>query len=203
MWGLTLQFWQSVVVWANVVALVGGVLTGAALFVSAWVSSNIADVVQQDADRRIAEARTSGDEARADAAKANQRASEAAERAASLEKETAQANERAAELKLALEKEIAARQPRQIEKQRLPALREALTKIPNKGEITITWKLFDEEAERFGKQLLEVIREIRVQRKGSARPIWLRHSRPVDFGKRLEKIRNRTVMGGRVTSSVK
>jgi hypothetical protein len=173
MWGLTLQFWQSVVVWANVVALVGGVLTGAALFVSAWVSSNIADVVQQDADRRIAEARTSGDEARADAAKANQRASEAAERAASLEKETAQANERAAELKLALEKEIAARQPRQIEKQRLPALREALTKIPNKGEITITWKLFDEEAERFGKQLLEVIRESGFNAKEARGPFGL------------------------------
>src|SRR5580704_281646 len=95
MWGLTLQFWQTVVLWANVVALAGGILTGAALFVSAWVSSNIADVVQQDADKRITEARTRGDEARADAAKANQRASEAAERAASLEKE-------AAELRLAL-----------------------------------------------------------------------------------------------------
>jgi hypothetical protein len=75
MWGLSLQFWQSVVLWANIVALAGGVLTGAALFVSAWVSSNIADVVQQDADQRISEARTRGDEARADAASANQRAS--------------------------------------------------------------------------------------------------------------------------------
>jgi hypothetical protein len=67
--------------WANVVALACGVLTGAALFVPAWVSSNIAGVVQQNADQRILEARTRGDEARADAAKANQRASEAAERA--------------------------------------------------------------------------------------------------------------------------
>ena len=44
-------------------------------------------------------------------------------------KETALANERAAELKLALEKEIAARQPRQIAEQRRPALKEELTKF--------------------------------------------------------------------------
>jgi uncharacterized protein with PIN domain len=64
---------------------VGGVLAVPALFVSAWVSSNIGDVLQQDADRRITEARTRGDEARAEAAKANQRAQEAAERAAEAE----------------------------------------------------------------------------------------------------------------------
>jgi hypothetical protein len=105
MWGLSIPFWQSVVLWANIVALAGGIATGAALFVSAWVSSNIADVVQQDADKRITDARTRGDEARADAAKANQRASEAAERAAVLEKEAAQ-------LRLDLEKERGIREPR-------------------------------------------------------------------------------------------
>jgi multidrug efflux pump subunit AcrA (membrane-fusion protein) len=99
MWGLTLQFWQSVVLWANIVALAGGILTGAALFVSAWVSSNIADVVQQDADQRILEARTRGDEARADAAKANQHASEAAERAAEAEQRAAEANLELARIK--------------------------------------------------------------------------------------------------------
>jgi hypothetical protein len=85
MWGLSVQFWQSVVLWANIVALLGAVLTGAALYVSAKVSSNIADVIQEDADKRITEARTRGDEARAEAAKANQRAQEAAERAAEAE----------------------------------------------------------------------------------------------------------------------
>ena len=99
MWGLSLQFWQSVVLWANIVALASGVLTGAALFVSAWVSSNIADVVQQDADQRILAARTRGDEARADAANANQRASEAAERAAEAEQRAAEANLELARLK--------------------------------------------------------------------------------------------------------
>jgi hypothetical protein len=122
MWGLTLQFWQTVVLWANVIALAGAVLTGAALFVSAWVSSNIADVIQQDADKRITEARTRGDEARADAAKANQRASEAAERAASLEKQ-------AAELRLALERETAKRQARTLKKEQFDALQALKGKV--------------------------------------------------------------------------
>jgi hypothetical protein len=97
-WGLSLQFWQSVVSWANIIALAGGVLTGAALFVSAWVASNIADVIQQDADRQIAEARTRGDEARAEAAKAVERASAADERAAALSKEAAEARVKLAEI---------------------------------------------------------------------------------------------------------
>ena len=96
MWGLTLQFWQDVVLWANIVALAGGVLTGAALFVSAWVSSNIADVVQQDADRRITEARTKGDEAREGAAKANERAAKTEERAAELERQNLDLREKVA-----------------------------------------------------------------------------------------------------------
>jgi hypothetical protein len=70
---------------------------------------------QQDADKRITEARTRGDEARADAAIANQRASEAAERAASLEKQ-------AAELRLALERETAKRQARTLKKEQFDAL---------------------------------------------------------------------------------
>ena len=88
---------QNLVLWANVFALVCGTLTGAALYVSAKLSSNIADVIQQDADKQIGEAQTRGDEARAEAAKAN-------ERTAGLEKE-------AAELRLALERERATHLP--------------------------------------------------------------------------------------------
>jgi hypothetical protein len=84
MWGLSLQFWQSTIWWANIVALIGALITGGALFVSAVLSSNVGDVLQKDADTRITEARTRGDEARAEAAKAT-------ERAAALEKEAAEA----------------------------------------------------------------------------------------------------------------
>jgi hypothetical protein len=96
MWGLSLQFWQSVVLWTNIAALVAGVITGAALFVSAWVSSSIADIIQQDADRRIAEAQTKGEEAREGAAKANERAAKTEERAAQLERENLEIREKVA-----------------------------------------------------------------------------------------------------------
>jgi ABC-type multidrug transport system fused ATPase/permease subunit len=69
----------------------------------------------------------------------------------------AKANERTVELKLALEKEIAARQGRQINPQQHAQLQAALTNIADKGEITVSWKLFDEEAERFGKQILQTL----------------------------------------------
>ncbi len=68
----------------------------------------------------------------------------------------AKANERTAELKLVLEKEIAARQPRRINPQQRMSLLAALSKIADKGAITVSWKLFDEEAEGFGKQILQV-----------------------------------------------
>jgi hypothetical protein len=71
----------------------------------------------------------------------------------------AKANERTVELKLALEKEIAARQARQINPQQHAQLQAALTKIADKGEITVSWKLFDEEAERFGKQILQTLND--------------------------------------------
>jgi hypothetical protein len=87
MWGLSIQFWQSVVFGANIVALVAGVAAGAALFVSALVSSKIADIVQEDADRRITDAQTRGDEAREGAAKANERAAELQLKAAELQKQ--------------------------------------------------------------------------------------------------------------------
>ena len=93
MWGL------SLVSWANFIALLFGVIAVLALYVSAT-----------DADKRIAEARARGDEARAEAAKANERANTAAEHAASLEKEAAEAR-----LKLApLEKQSG---PRQIDRE--------------------------------------------------------------------------------------
>jgi hypothetical protein len=76
---------------------------------------------------------------------------------ASANEMAAKANERTAELKIALEKEIAARQPRQINPQQRVQLVDALSKIAVKGEITVSSKLFDEEAERFGKQILETL----------------------------------------------
>ena len=76
---------------------------------------------------------------------------------ASANEAAGKANERAAELKLALEKEIAARQPRRITAAQREQIVEAL-KLEPKGPISVTWKLFDEEAVQFGKDVLETLR---------------------------------------------
>jgi len=98
MWGLSLQFWQTVFFWATVVAGVAGGISVSAAFVSAMVGYQISDIIQADADRRIEDAKLKGDEARAEASKANAEVARANEaiaaahvRASSLENEAAQA----------------------------------------------------------------------------------------------------------------
>ena len=143
MWGLSIQFWQAVVSWANVVALVCAVLTGAALFLSAYVSSNISDIIQGDADRRIAEARTRGDEARAQAAEANERASAAAERAATLEKEAAEARLKLAQITM----------PRHLTPEQVETLKPLLMAVPSNGKVVVKGRWPDEEALTFTQQI--------------------------------------------------
>jgi len=77
----------------------------------------------------------------------------------------------AAKMRADLEKEIAARQARLINPQQRVRLVAALTKITPKGELTVTWKLFDEEAERFGKQILEALNEAGFNAKRYAGPL--------------------------------
>jgi hypothetical protein len=180
MWGLTLQFWQNVVLWANIVALAGGIITGAALFVSAWVSSRVADVAQQDADQRILEARTRGDEARADAAKANLRASEAAERAAALEKE-------AAETRLQYEKLKAAVAWRSVEPNNMKRLVKRLSE--RRSVVQLEYVQGDPEAQRLAAQLFTAFNEAKWKPQvmarvylGAASGIWvLPNAPPSDF----------------------
>jgi hypothetical protein len=91
MWGFSLQFWQSVFIWATIVTVVSGTVAVTAAFVSTWVGYKISGVVQADADRRIAEAGATAATANAEAAKAKEAAAKAHERAAGLEKEAAEA----------------------------------------------------------------------------------------------------------------
>jgi hypothetical protein len=112
---------------------------------------------------------------------ARERAGKLEERAAGLEKEAeqaregiatanaetaranesaAKANERTAELKLALEREIAARQPRTITPEQHSQIVAYLNNVSApKGEIIVLWKLFDEEAEKFAKQVIAVLKD--------------------------------------------
>jgi hypothetical protein len=71
----------------------------------------------------------------------------------------AKANERAAELKLALEREIAARQPRTINPVQHTQIVKFLQTVAPKGAVIVVWKLFDEEAEQFGKQVIAVLKD--------------------------------------------
>jgi hypothetical protein len=72
---------------------------------------------------------------------------------------------------LALEREIAARQPRHISPQQHANLVAALVKISDKSEIAITAKLFDEEAVGFAKELLSSFKEAGFEAKDVRGPM--------------------------------
>ena len=86
MWlGFPLSFWQSIFFWATSTAAIAGATSVASAFISAVVGYQISDIVQSDADQRIAEAAARGNEAQVEAE------CHAHERAAILEKEAADA----------------------------------------------------------------------------------------------------------------
>jgi hypothetical protein len=150
MLGFSLHAWEnSMVVFliiAGFFALLAGVATWAVVRLQRIeISESKAelDKYKLEAGEKIAAADASGRVAQAEAAKANA--------------ETAKANERTAELKLALEKEIAARQPRTISPNQHAQLVAYLKTAEPKGNVVVVWKLFDEEAEKFGKQVLSVL----------------------------------------------
>lgn len=75
-------------------------------------------------------------------------------------RDTAQANQRAAELNLALQREIAARQPRTINADdRAKIIARLATDTAPKGQVVVIWKLFDEEAIQFGRQIISLLRD--------------------------------------------
>jgi hypothetical protein len=143
------NLWSNIFFWAGIAALLF-------LGISEVVSHRYTERKDELVSEQQAAAERHHNE---EIARLHLETAQANERAANLEKETATANERSAELKLALEKEIAARQPRLINPQQRMQLVAALTKIISKGGITVTWKLFDEEAEIFGTQILEALKE--------------------------------------------
>jgi hypothetical protein len=141
MWGFSISFLQTVVSIANVLALVGGILAGAGLFVSAVVSSRIADTVQADADRRIEDARTKGDEARATASQANEKIAELNVTAAQLKSKN-----------LELEADIAPRRIAQLN----PALQSALGRMAPKV-IKLTSYALDPDGAVLATQMFDLL----------------------------------------------
>jgi hypothetical protein len=134
------ESWLAVIWWAKLIAA-GLVAIGVALeFGGDWIAAPFEKTVSEARKLEIAKLEARALDAETEISKANETA--------------AKANERAAELKLALEREIAARQPRRINPQQRESLLNSLSKIAEKGAIAVSWKLFDEEAEEFGKQIL-------------------------------------------------
>jgi hypothetical protein len=117
-----------------------------------------------------------------DAAEANKRAAEAGQGTASALAQAAAANERAAELEakaaqlqLDLEKERAARLPRSINAQNRARLLACL-RVGPKGPVVVVPKTFDKEAEAYGNQILQVLRDAQFEIR------QLTGQRPLGFG---------------------
>lgn len=154
------NFWFDI---SNLVLLVGAVLVA----LGTYGTIRFAGIKEKFSDERTAALETQTEQAKAELgvaqaniAKANAQIATASTEAEKAIAETAKANERTAELKLALEREIAERQPRTIDP-KAKATIVALLKGDRapKGRIVVLWKLFDEEAEQFAKQIIDVLKE--------------------------------------------
>jgi len=82
MWGFSIHVWEVVWKYSTVTALVFGGLTAAAAFISAWVGYQISDVVQQEANKKIADEQSKIEVTKAEAANAHVVAAEANKAAA-------------------------------------------------------------------------------------------------------------------------
>jgi hypothetical protein len=156
-------WWSNFYFWAGIAGLL---LLGVSEVVSHRYTERKDELVAEDQDAtqrrhdeemarlRVEAARLSAeaDSARAAIANANTETAKANESAA-------RANERAAQLKLTLEQEIAARQPRNITADEHARMVAYLQTARPKGAIVVIWKIFDEEAEQFAKKIIAVLKD--------------------------------------------
>ena len=149
-------WWSGFFFWASIVSLIG---LGVAEVASHRFSERYDELrdVQQEAERKHHDEEIA--QLHLETARANRDAEAARKQVALAQEETAKANERTAELKLALEREIAARQPRTITPEQHAAIVKYLANANPKGEIIVVWKQFDEEAQKFGEQVLSVLKD--------------------------------------------
>jgi hypothetical protein len=146
------NFWYDAF---NVILFVGAL----AVAVGTYGSIKMGAVRERFSDERIAANEAEAKRAIAESDKANAALEVAKGDIAKANAEAARANERSAELKLALEREVAARQPRTISKEQHDGIVRYLGNASPKGEVIVLWKIFDEEAEKFGKQVLDVLND--------------------------------------------
>jgi hypothetical protein len=159
------EYWYPIS-WKGV--LVGGIITaiGAcatiAFLLLQWRTTSIREEHTEwrtsSLEAQTAAAKADLGRAQADIANANKAIEQARADTARAVAETARANERTADLKLELEREIAARQPRKITPEQHTRIVEML-RPEAKGAVVVIWKAFSEEPERFAKAVESVLRD--------------------------------------------
>jgi hypothetical protein len=174
--GLSLHGWENAMVVFLIVAGFFALIAGAATWAVVRLQRIEISASKGEFERYKVDAATELGAARADAdakiANANKTIAEARAETAKALAETAAANKQTAELKLALEREIAARQPRTIKsEQREQILSILRSDSAPKGDVIVLWKLFDEEAEQFGKQVLSLLKDAGFNAKAENGPM--------------------------------
>ncbi len=71
MWGFSIEFWNSVIVWAIIISAIAGAISIVAGFVAGIVGYRVSDLTQKETSAQIAEANARAAEANARGAEAN------------------------------------------------------------------------------------------------------------------------------------
>lgn len=151
MWGYSLQFWQTALKVALIVAAGAGALSVAAGFLGAFLGYRVAELAKTEADRRVAEVQASVGDARADATKAKAAAAELQARSMSLEEElTASRREAQALQARAASRSISAAQEDKL----VSVLRERGDRTT---EITVRVQSSDPETAQYASDLAAVL----------------------------------------------
>ncbi|MEO6716665.1 MAG: hypothetical protein ABIM50_05390 [Novosphingobium sp.] len=179
MWALTAQGLQSLSVAALWVATISGGIAVAAGFLSTITANHAGDLVQSDADRRIAEAEARGREALAHAAEAEAKGKDALAHAADANVEVARANEglavanskiasaneraaalekKAADAKLATERLREQIAPRRLAPEALADISAALKPFSGKKVFLESYTL-DVESALLGGQIMDALQK--------------------------------------------
>jgi len=78
MWGFSIVFLETVILWATILAATFGALSIICGFIAGFVGYKVSNVVQQQNEVKISEANAQAEKAKLDSAEANARAAEAA-----------------------------------------------------------------------------------------------------------------------------
>jgi hypothetical protein len=140
-------WWSGFYFWASITSLIGLGISEVASHRYSERRDELMEIQQRDEknqhDDDMARLHLETSKANAETAKANEAA--------------ARANERAAELKLELDKEVAARQPRHLTPEQKATVVEALRNSP-KGKVFVVSSFFDAEARQFGAEIEDALR---------------------------------------------